>query len=561
MESSLIKKIRNSVIGENQVMQTPFGEKPLVYADYTASGRALSFIEDSIREQILPYYANTHTETSFTGAVTTQLREQARQIIKQAVNAGDDYKLIFTGSGATGAIHKLIDVLNLRLPADINQRYQLEKLIPAEEKPVVFIGPYEHHANEISWRECFVDLVVIPLGEDGQMDLAVLELQLQTYRQRPLKIGSFSAASNVTGLKSNVDAVSSLLHRHGAYAFWDYAAAAPYVQIDMSGGQGVGDDTSKDAVFISPHKFIGGPGTPGVLVVRESLLTNTVPAVAAGGTVVFVSPENHRYVNQAERREEGGTPGIIESIRAGLVFKLQQQVGVNLIEELESRFIKHAIERLSQNNNIRILGDLTAPRLSILSFAINHQGKDLHYGYIVALLNDLFGVQARGGCSCAGPYGHHLLEIGAEHSQDIESQLLAGQMVLRPGWIRVNFNYFIDQATFEYIVRAIELLADNAWRLLPYYQFDETKGIWRYQAEEPECLPSLEAIDFNSGAESTLSRPSRIDSDVFADYLQQAEFELMRERTQARRFTLGLPEDAEMLRWFVRPQDIATASN
>jgi len=260
--TTLITKIRESLIGEQQLIETAFGVKPLIYADYTASGRSLSFIEEFIQHNVLPFYANTHTETSYTGAQTTALREQARQEIRHAVNASDKDAVIFTGSGATSAIQKIIDILSLRLPAGLCDKYPLEDQIPETQRPVVFIGPYEHHSNELPWRESIATLVTIPLTDEGLLDVAVLEEKLQHYSDRRLKIGSFSAASNITGLKTDVDAVTRLLHRFNTLSFWDYAAAGPYVDIDMTGMIDQRGDSSKDAVFISPHKFVGGPGTP-----------------------------------------------------------------------------------------------------------------------------------------------------------------------------------------------------------------------------------------------------------------------------------------------------------
>ncbi len=434
--TTLIERIRHSVIGSRTPISTPFGEKPLIYADYTASGRSLGFIEDFIREQVLPFYANTHTETSFTGAQTTALREQARSIIRRAVNGGSDDQVIFCGAGATAAINKLIDIMNLRLPDDLSRRYDLASSIPPSERPVVFIGPYEHHSNELPWRESIAELVVTPLDGQGQIDSRALEARLLAYADRPLKIGSFSAASNVTGVKSDVAGISALLKKHGALAFWDYAAAAPYVGIDMNG------DTPLDAVFISPHKFIGGPGTPGVLVAKKAIMQNRVPAVVGGGTVKYVTPVDHRYIEDHERREEGGTPGIVESIRAGLVFKLQQEVSTREISRLEGDFVERALERFSACPGLTVLGERNAPRLSIVSLRFRHGQRDLHYGFVVALLNDLFGIQMRGGCSCAGPYGHNLLGMDMAYSKAIETELDKGNMLFRPGWVRLNFNYF-----------------------------------------------------------------------------------------------------------------------
>lgn len=561
--TTLIERIRESVIGENHSIETPFGRKPMVYADYTASGRSLAMIEDYIRQHVLPFYANTHTETSYSGAQTSLLREQARQQIRSSVNARSQDQVIFCGSGATAAINKLIDMLNLRLPADLSQRYQLLQQIPACERPVVFIGPYEHHSNELPWRESIADLVVIPLCPDGRLDLSVLEVRLEQYQGRSLKIGSFSAASNVTGLKTDVDAVTRLLHHYDALSFWDYAAAAPYMAIDM---QGVGDietaadstamlmpDSGKDAVFISPHKFIGGPGTPGVLVVNSKILNNSVPAVPGGGTVLYVTPDDHRYTDDVERREEGGTPAIVESIRAGLVFKLQQAVGLDAIEQREQDFVERAITRWSTRSNIDILGSREADRLAIVSLRIKHGDLDLHYGFVVALLNDLFGIQSRGGCSCAGPYGHSLLGMDMSYSKALEQRIAAGETLMRPGWVRLNFNYFIDRDSAEYIVRAIELVAEHGWKLLPYYRYDPITGVWRFQDIKIQPASSLEQIDFN-GFEPVSDPMAAARS--LAEQLLIAEQEISRTDRTQNRYSLALSPASEKLRWFVLPQQI-----
>lgn len=549
MSTELISKIRESVIGERQLIQTSFGKKPLVYADYTASGRALTFIEDFISQQVLPFYANTHTETSYSGAQTTAYREQARESIRSAVNGAEDDQIIFTGAGATAAINKLIDILNLRLPAELNERYRLMDQIDPESRPVVFIGPYEHHSNEIPWRESIADVVVIPLTNLGKLDIAQLESKLEEYSDRSLKIGSFSAASNVTGLKTEVDQVTALLHRHGAVSFWDYAAAAPYVEINMNPEPAL---SSKDAVFISPHKFVGGPGTPGILIVKKQLLQNSVPAIPGGGTVMYVTPEDHQYIEDHERREEGGTPAIVESIRAGLVFQLQQKVGTERIESLEKGFKQRALSRWKQHANIEILGNSDEESLSIFSLRLKHQGKDLHYSYVVALFNDLFGIQARGGCSCAGPYGHDLLGMDMSYSRALERELNNGYIVLRPGWVRLNFNYFIDDSTFDYLLSAVELIASHGWRLLPYYQFDADSGTWRFQERKMELSAGLDA--FVTSGES--GKPEHATRTELESYLLAAREQLLKvDRTEVR-YGVDLPARVNKLRWFVLPQEI-----
>ena len=533
-----IEKIRSSVIGEGVLFNTPFGNKPMVYADYTASGRALSFIEEAIQKQVLPYYANTHTETSFSGKQSTTFREQARASIHQALNTAQKHKVIFTGSGATAAINKLIDMLNLRLPRELDNQYKFDQQIPESKRPVVFIGPYEHHSNELPWRESIVTLVVVPLTPAGQIDQEYLEQQLIKYSDRPQLIGSFSAGSNVTGLKTNVGQVSKLLKRYNAMSCWDYAAAAPYVGIDMQRDE-------LDAVFISTHKFIGGPGTPGLLVVNGEKLSNKVPAVPGGGTVMYVSPQSHTFIEDIERREEGGTPGIVESIRAGLVFKLQQSIGTQVIESLKHNLVNKAISTLSAQENFQLLGCASAERLSIMSFNIKHGASVLHYGFVVALLNDLFGIQARGGCSCAGPYGHELLNLSMQESGAIEGELHRGNMILRPGWIRVNFNYFIDEATFDYLTQAISVIAQHGWRMLSQYQFNQQKGTWECKGEK--AVNTLSLDDLLHGTDETTSSVS---TDALHHYLEEGTNILLATEAEQIAEPLRLCPDAEKLRWF-----------
>lgn len=544
--NALIKHIEQSIIGNHQRFDTCFGKRPLIYADYTASGRGLSFIEDFITQHVLPWYANTHTETSFTGAQTTQLREEARHIIRQAVNGSEQDKVIFCGSGATAGINKLLDILGIRLPREIDDNYRFSQQIPSNQRPVVFIGPYEHHSNELPWRESFADVVTIPLNSQGHIDSEILAKQLIGYSSRPLKIGSFSAASNVTGIRSDIEGISRLLKAHGALSFWDYAAASPYVKIDMNSAA----EAAIDAVFISPHKFVGGPGTTGVLIVKQSVLNNTVPAIVGGGTVMYVTPHDHRFIADHECREEGGTPAIVESIRTGLVFKLQQEVTTELIEQQEFDLIDRAMTCFQSIPNLEILGSHEAHRLSIFSLRFKHKNQDLHYGFVTALLNDVFGIQVRGGCSCAGPYGHTLLNMDRDYSCQLEQEILQGSMVLRPGWVRLNFNYFISQAELKYILEAIKLVAKHGWRLLPYYQIDTAKAVWRFQGEKVALPASLISFSFTK----TISKPEPAEQPDYKDLLTTAKAILTQPKSEWQTYRLDLSNKAEQLRWFVLPQ-------
>lgn len=547
----LVEKIHDSVIGKDTAVETPFGLRRVTYADYTASGRSLSFIEDYIRAQVLPMYANTHTETSGTGLQTTRFREDARDIIKRCIGANnDEHAVIFAGNGATGAVDRLIGILGLRIPDSLEQEYHLGDAIPANRHPVVFVGPYEHHSNELPWRESIADVVQINEDADGQIDLTELEERLVEYAERPLKIGSFSAASNVTGIISDTSAISRLLHKHDALSFWDFAASAPYVGISM-GSTKVDDGDYKDAIFISPHKLIGGPGSPGLLVARRDLLTNKVPAVPGGGTVQYVSPDHHTYITDQEHREEGGTPAIIGSIRAGLVFKLKDEVGPDRIRGLEHHFIRRAIDSWKTNPSIDILGNPDAERLSIVSFVIRTEDKVLHHNYVVALLNDLFGIQARGGCSCAGPYGHRLLGIDLETSRRFEDVIATGCEVLKPGWVRLNFNYFISESEFDYIVEAVHMIGSDGWRLLPLYTYEAESGIWRHRDGLPKPPKSLKDVDFD-GAEPA---PATVSLDALDDYIEEAK-RILSEAPLLDGIGQPLPTEAEELRWFPTPTEV-----
>lgn len=544
-----VTRIRQGIIGEGTAIPGPFGPRPLVYADYTASGRALTMIEDAIEQHVLPYYGNTHTETSFTGMHTTRLRESARQAIREAVGAGPEHAVIFTGTGATTAIDRFSRIMGL------------EKRFAADnpERPVMFIGPFEHHSNELMWRETGVELVSIPLDECGLPCFSVLEERLKEYAHRTLKIVSFSAASNVTGVITDVKKLATLTHAYSGIIACDYAASGPYVPINMTASNDSADD-HLDAIFLSPHKFIGGPDTSGVLVIRRDMCTNAVPGLAGGGTVSYVTAEDHHYVADPQRREEAGTPGIVQDIRTGLVFTLKSQVGAQHIAELESAIVSKATSRWKGVNNLHILGPLDTPRLGIFSFNISAGPRMIHHNLVVAMLNDLFGIQARGGCSCAGPYGHELLGIGPELASQHAALVLEGKSLYRPGWARLGFNYFFNDEDACYIIDAVNFIARHACVLMRLYTVDVEAGVWRVR----DAAPFNDMLSLEKMLDSATSSGKNSPGDASPDTAQCfAEAQALVEKAQSMTIDppalpTGAAEDA--LRWFWWPHESAEAT-
>ncbi|WP_424949831.1 aminotransferase class V-fold PLP-dependent enzyme [Deinococcus sp.] len=508
--------VRAQLIGEGTPLVTPFGERRLTYADYVASGRALRWVEETLTERVMPLYANTHTEDSRSGSQTTRLAHQASEYIKGQLGADHTCKLVFCGSGSTAAVRRLQDILGLSVPSVHRER--MLAALPPSERPVVFVGPYEHHSNEVSWRESLAEVVELPLCERGHLDLDALRVALKhpAYLGRP-RLGSFSAASNVTGLLTDTRSVARMLHAHGALAFFDFAASGPYVQIDMKPGQSDG----YDAVFLSPHKFVGGPGTPGLLCFQEHLYHLAAPSTAGGGTVHFVSRQGHAFVTDIEAREDAGTPAIRGKLRAALAFKVKETLGRGRIAEREHGLIRQAIERLRGHPRLHLLGNLDSPRLAVLSFLVRTRsgqttaGQYLHPRLVVRLLNDLFGIQARGGCACAGPYGHALLSISDETSLRYQRCILSDLEGLKPGWTRLNFAPWLEQGELEFMLSAIEFVAEHGEKFVPLYTFDWQTGAWSHPTDGGQPLPDLFNLPLPPEARSGR------DED-YARYLQEA---------------------------------------
>lgn len=562
-----LEEVRNAIIGQNFIFQTPYGMRLLTYADYTASGRSLKFIEQFLIK-IQREYANTHTEDDVTGRHMTEILHQAETIIKKAFNAEKNCRIIATGTGATGAISKFQEIIGIRLPPatrnlvrsildnsseenviDQNLRKKLELEID-RLKPVVFIGPYEHHSNDIMWREAIAEVVTIQLTSDGYIDLKDLESQVSDakYKKR-LKIGSFSAASNVTGLKSPVYEIARIMHKYGGLVCFDFAASAPYVKINMNNDS----DTFFDAIFISPYKFVGGPGSSGILVFNERVYNLELsPTSAGGGTVDFVSSTTVDYLKDIESREKSGTPGVLQTIKAALVIDLKDAIGIDNIESKELEYTTRALERLSKHSKIKILGPIDPEnRISIVSFMIKQGDKYLHPKFITKLLNDLFGIQSRAGCMCAGPYGHSLLNINEEQSQRFRKIGQQGKLGIRPGWCRVNFHYLFSEIEFKFICQAIEFIADYGYLFLLKYSFNINSGVWTH-------LNFKDTILYNKpDIKSVLTTNLRgcfdeefIDRNVeFTKYLNDARklVKTLGDEIEYRQFD---DPEAEELRWF-----------
>ncbi|GBQ10242.1 aminotransferase [Komagataeibacter rhaeticus] len=468
--------LSNGLIGEGAPLPGPFGIKPLVYADYVASGRALKQVEDFVLARVLPYYANSHTEASFCGSYMTRIRQAARAHIARLCGAGEGFSTVFCGAGATAGLNRLVHLLGV------------PEATAASRRPVVFIGPYEHHSNILPWRESGAEVITIGEASCGGPDLEQLDRALAEADPARLRLGAFSAASNVTGIITDVDAVTKVLKSHGALAVWDYAGGGPYLPINMRAGTLY----EKDAVVISAHKFVGGPAASGIMIIRNAAVARTRPVLTGGGTVRFVSPWGHDYTASLESREEAGTPDVIGDIRAALAFLVKDAMGEHWLDARHNGLRTRAEQVWRQNPHIEIVGNARAQHyLPIFSFRVHtdRAGNVVHQQLFTRMLSDLYGIQARGGCACAGPYAHSLLAISKAQSDALRQAVLNGNEIRKPGWTRLNFCALMNDDKADFIIRSVDELARNPTAPMQAYMCDT--GTARFRVERA-------SLDLNS---------------------------------------------------------------
>lgn len=466
--AACIAHLREGVIGEGLPITGPFGVKPLIYADYIASGRALSQVEDFIGKIVLPVYANSHTQASYCGRFMTRLRAAARAWIARHCGADSRFEVIFTGAGATHGINRLVHLLGIATASQNNH-----------SRPLILLGPYEHHSNILPWRESGAEVVEIPEGALGGPDLTELEKTLKAVSSGRLVVAAFSAASNVTGIMADVESITCILNRYGVKSVWDYAGGGPYMPINMCAGE----SGQIDAIVISPHKFVGGPAASGVLIIRKDAVAVSKPTFPGGGTVQFVSPWDHDYTSHLGAREESGTPNIIGDIRAALAFIVKETIG-QAFQDSRNAILHHTARDAWRNHpQIELLGhDQNISQLPIFSFRVRNtrDGGYVHQQLFTRMLSDVFGIQARGGCACAGPYAHRLLNISRKSSTELRDSILKGREIVKPGWTRLNFSVLMDDAKVESIIRDVALLAADPHPYLSHYRCDESTA--RFEA-------------------------------------------------------------------------------
>ena len=466
---------RNNIIGVDKDFESPFGKKKIIYTDWTASGRLYAPIENKLINDFGPFVANTHTETTVSGTAMTKAYHKAKKIIKKHVNANENDVLISSGTGMTGAVNKFQRILGLKVSENLKDY----TIIPKELKPIVFVSHMEHHSNQTSWLETIADVVIIPADENGLFSLKNFEDLLQQNKDRTFKIASITSCSNVTGIEIPYYEVAKLIHQYNGVCFVDFACSAPYVRIDMHPKED--KDAYLDAIFFSPHKFLGGPGTSGILIFNKNLYKNNVPDCPGGGTVRWTNPwGQHQYIDDIEDREDGGTPGFLQLIKTALAIKLKEQMGVDNILRREHELVNYIFSYFSEINNLHILAQEHKNRLGVISFYID----ELHYNLGVKLLNDKFGIQTRGGCSCAGTYGHILFHVDKETSDKVFCEVASGNLQLKPGWIRMSIHPTTTNKEIEFVCKSIKELANNHKEWAKDYNYNYLTNEFTHNSNE-----------------------------------------------------------------------------
>jgi selenocysteine lyase/cysteine desulfurase len=471
------QQFRKNIIGIDQEFVSAFGKKKIIYTDWTASGRLYRPIEEKLMNDFGPFVANTHTETTVSGTAMTMAYHQARHIIKHHVNASADDVLITDGTGMTGVINKFQRILGLKVPENLQEFTN----IPLEKRPVVFISHMEHHSNQTSWLETIVDVEIVERDNEGLFCLENLAKLLEKYKNRSMKIASITSCSNVTGIRTPYHEVAKMMHKNNGLCFVDFACSGPYVKIDMHPED---PESYLDAIFVSPHKFLGGPGSLGVLVFNKKLYHNMIPDNPGGGTVSWTNPwGEHKYIDNIEDREDGGTPGFLQVIKIALTIQLKEKMGIKNILNREHEIVEYIFEELGDIFNIKILAAQHQDRLGVISFYIDN----LHFNLGVKLLNDKFGIQTRGGCSCAGTYGHYLLNVNQETSNNLVSQISSGDLTQKPGWIRMSIHPTTTNAEIKFVCDSIIELSKNHQDWVKDYAYDKcTNEFVHYEAKPLE---------------------------------------------------------------------------
>lgn len=469
---------RKNIIGIDKTFTSPYGEKKIIYTDWTASGRLYQPLEDVFIKNFYPFVANTHTETTQTGSSMTVAYHKAQEIIKKHVNASSNEVLITCDSGMTGAINKFQRILGLR----IHEKYKNKVSIAENDKPIVFVTHMEHHSNQTSWLETIAEVVVINPNQEGLVDLNHLKLLLEKYKNRTTKIAAITSCSNVTGIFTPYHEIAAIMHQNNGLCFVDFACSAPYISINMNPEN---SDEKLDAIYFSPHKFLGGPGSSGVLIFDSKLYTNKIPDNPGGGTVEWTNPwGEHAYVSNIEAREDGGTPGFLQTIRTALCIQLKDSMGVENILKREHELIDIIWDELKAIPNLHILANNIKNRLSIISFYVD----DLHYNLAVKLLNDKFGIQTRGGCSCAGTYGHYLLNVDKDFSHSITSEISCGILDKKPGWVRLSLHPTSSNEELEFVIHAIKQMCQNHVEWSKEYHYDSKTNEYTHLNENKDIL-------------------------------------------------------------------------